>query len=271
MSMQLRSVLEALLFVSQKPLSARELRDALVRAAEGEEAPDAARAWRKIAESEVETELAALAAEYESGRRSFRLICVAGAWQLVSRPEFAPWIRAMVGVRPRPPRLSQPALETLAIIAYRQPVTRAEIEEIRGVNVDGVMQTLLQRGLIQEVGRAETLGRPVTYGTTDQFLEYFGLRSLADLPAAEELRRWRTSGSPQEADSASPPTEGFLPSERAPAVSAGPAISSDSSDAQAPSHAPATTHGADPAPSGPSAGSVTPEIGEDPTSMRASP
>jgi len=89
----------------------------------------------------------------------------------------------------RPSRLSQPALETLSIIAYRQPITRAEIEQIRGVTVDGVMQTLLERGLVEQVGRAEVVGRPMNYGTTAQFLEYFGLRSLEDLPAAEELRR----------------------------------------------------------------------------------
>ena len=89
----------------------------------------------------------------------------------------------------RPPRLSQPALETLAIIAYRQPITRAEVEQVRGVSVDGVMQTLLERGLVEQVGRAEVVGRPMTYGTTALFLEYFGLRNLEDLPAADELRR----------------------------------------------------------------------------------
>ena len=116
-------------------------------------------------------------------------MCVAGAWQFVTQPEYAGWLRALVGVKARPPRLSQPALETLAIIAYRQPVTRAEIEQIRGVNVDGVMQTLLERGLVEHVGRAEVVGRPMTYGTTALFLEYFGLRSLEGLPAADELRR----------------------------------------------------------------------------------
>ena len=89
----------------------------------------------------------------------------------------------------RPPRLSQPALETLAIIAYRQPITRAEVEQIRGVNVDGTMQTIMERGLVESVGRAEVVGRPPTYGTTALFLEYFGLRGLEDLPAADELRR----------------------------------------------------------------------------------
>lgn len=114
---------------------------------------------------------------------------MAGAWQFVTQPEFAPWLRALTGERARPGRLSQPALETVTIIAYRQPLTRAEIEQIRGVSVDGVMQTLLERGLVEPTGRAEVVGRPMQYGTTKLFLEYFGLRSLEDLPAADELRR----------------------------------------------------------------------------------
>ena len=92
-------------------------------------------------------------------------------------------------MKARPSRLSQPALETLAIIAYRQPMTRAEIEQIRGVSVDGTMQTLLERGLVEQSGRAEVIGRPALYTTTTAFLEYLGLKSLEDLPAADELRR----------------------------------------------------------------------------------
>ena len=130
-----------------------------------------------------------LVREHEAAGRSYRLACVAGAWQFVSQPEYAPWIKALVGEKNRPSRLSQPALETLAIIAYRQPLTRAEIEQIRGVAVDGVMQTLIERGLVEQVGKADVVGRPGTYGTTPLFLEYFGLRSLEDLPAADELRK----------------------------------------------------------------------------------
>src|SRR5262249_27201853 len=104
-------------------------------------------------------------------------------------PEYAAWLRALVGVKARPPRLSQPALETLAIIAYRQPITRAEVEQIRGVNVDGVMQTLVDRGLAESVGRAEGIGRPQTYGTTPLFLNSFGLRSRKAFPAPDEPRR----------------------------------------------------------------------------------
>jgi hypothetical protein len=114
---------------------------------------------------------------------------LAGAWQFVSQPEYAPWVIALVGLKARPPRLSQPALETLAIIAYRQPITRAEIEQVRGVTIDGVMATCRSADLIAQVGRAEVVGHPMTYRNHPLFLEYFGLRSLEGLPAADELRR----------------------------------------------------------------------------------
>lgn len=187
--MELKFILESLLFSAQKPLSTQELRETLAGAIEHAEGDERVRAFKKIKEAELTAALEQLAAEHEAAQRSYRLVCIAGAWQFVTQPEFAPWLKALVGVKARPPRLSQPALETLAIIAYRQPITRAEVEQIRGVSVDGVMQTLLERGLVEQVGRAEVVGRPMTYGTTALFLEYFGLRSLEDLPAADELRR----------------------------------------------------------------------------------
>ncbi|HZV36159.1 MAG TPA: SMC-Scp complex subunit ScpB [Verrucomicrobiae bacterium] len=187
--MELKFILESLLFSAQKPLSARELREVLAEAATSEGADETTRALKKVKEEAVVTALEELAREHETAARSYRLVCVAGAWQFVSQPEYAPWLKALVGHKIRPARLSQPALETLAIIAYRQPITRAEVEQVRGVAVDGVMQTLVERGLVEQVGRAEVIGRPMTYGTTAAFLEYFGLRSLEDLPAADELRR----------------------------------------------------------------------------------
>jgi len=187
--MELKFILESLLFSAQKPLAIKELREVLARAAEQEDADATAKSFQKIKESEMTVELEQLAREHEEAKRSYRLVCVAGAWQFVTQPEFSPWLKALVGQKIRPPRLSQPALETLAIIAYRQPVTRAEVEQIRGVNVDGTMQTLMERGLVESVGRAEVAGRPPTYGTTPLFLEYFGLRNLEELPAADELRR----------------------------------------------------------------------------------
>src|SRR5215470_10112386 len=187
--MDLRFILEAVLFSAQKPLSIKELRDVLATAPEHAEGDETARALKKTKEPELTAALEQLAKDHEAANRSYRVVCVAGSWQFVTQPEYAPWLKALVGHKVRPPRLSQPALETLAIIAYRQPLTRAEIEQVRGVAVDGVMQTLLERGLIEQLGRAEVVGRPMTYGTTAVFLEHFGLRSLEDLPAAEELRR----------------------------------------------------------------------------------
>jgi segregation and condensation protein B len=187
--MELKFILESLLFSAQKPLSVKELREVLASAAEHPDADATAKSLAKIKESELTAALEQLAREHETAARSYRLVCVAGAWQFVTQPEFSQWLRALVGVKARPSRLSQPALETLAIIAYRQPITRAEVEQIRGVNVDGVMQTLTERGLVEVTGRAEVVGRPQTYGTTALFLEYFGLRALEDLPAADELRK----------------------------------------------------------------------------------
>jgi len=187
--MELKFILESVLFSAQKPMSVKELRDLLVNAATAEDADDAAKPFKKVKEDDVTAALEELAREHEAAARSYRVACVAGAWQFVTQPEFSPWLKALVGVKNRPTRLSQAALETLAIIAYRQPVTRAEVEQVRGVNIDGTMQTILERGLVMQSGRAEVVGRPALYSTTPLFLEYFGLRGLEDLPAADELRR----------------------------------------------------------------------------------
>ena len=177
------------MFSAQRPLSVKELREIIVNAATEENADEAAKPFKKIREEEVGEALEQLVKEHETAGRSYRLECIAGGWQFVTQPEFSPWLKAMVGVKNRPTRLSQAALETLAIIAYRQPVTRAEVEQVRGVNIDGTMQTLLERGLVEQSGRAEVVGRPALYITTQLFLEYFGLAGLEDLPAADELRR----------------------------------------------------------------------------------
>ena len=187
--MELKFILESLLFSAQKPLSIKEIRDVLAGATEHAEGNETVTALKKTKEADLFTALEQLVQDHAAAGRSYRLACIAGAWQFVTLPDYAPWLKALVGVKARPPRLSQPALETLAIIAYRQPLTRAEMEQIRGVAVDGVMQTLVERGLVEQVGRAEVVGRPMTYGTTAAFLEYFGLRALEDLPAADELRK----------------------------------------------------------------------------------
>ena len=185
--MELKDILEAILFSSQKPLSAKELQDILKQA--GEAGEGESKEFAKTKAAAITKALETLAEEVDELNCSHRLVCVAGSWQFVTQTEYAPWVRALVGVKNRPTRLSKPALETLAIIAYRQPITRAQMEEIRGVSVDGVIGTLVERELAEVIGRADGPGRPQTYGTTQMFLEYFGLRGLEELPDAEELRQ----------------------------------------------------------------------------------
>ncbi|MBL6843863.1 MAG: SMC-Scp complex subunit ScpB [Verrucomicrobiae bacterium] len=186
--MELKLVLESILFSSQKPLSIVELR-ACIKEAPGYAEEPIPTELQQVKAAVLEQTLEDLSRDINVMGRSFRLTCVAGSWQFVNAPEYVAWIKALVGHRPRAPRLTQAALETLAIIAYRQPLTRAEAEQIRGVSVDGVLKMLIDRGLVEQAGRAEVLGRPMTFKTTELFLEYFGLKNLEDLPAADDLRR----------------------------------------------------------------------------------
>jgi segregation and condensation protein B len=166
----LAKLLEAALFASGRPVPLDELA-ALDR--------DATPAALAMALDELRT-------EYDTGGHGVELVEIGGGWQILTRPEFTEAIeRAQLAARPQ--RLSAAALETLAIIAYRQPIGRAEIEDIRGVGVGGMLKTLLERGLIDVVGRSEGLGRPLLYGTTSVFLEQFALRHLEELPRADEL------------------------------------------------------------------------------------
>lgn len=186
--MDLKLVIESILFTSNRPLQVNEIRQTLIKASEDTE-DESCRHLAKVKNVTLDESLREIADDYEKMERSFRLVCVAGAWQFVTKKDLAPWIKAFLGEKDRPARLSQAALETLAIVAYRQPVTRSEVEQVRGVSVDGVMNKLLERGLVEQAGRAEVIGRPMTYATTDIFLEHFGLNTLDDLPAADELRR----------------------------------------------------------------------------------
>jgi segregation and condensation protein B len=142
----------------------------------------------EIKEPEIRAVLAGLAQEYTDLGRAFQLVEQVAGWQLTSRPEYQVWVRQLFPEL-RPTRLSAPALETLAIIAYRQPITRADIEAIRGVAVDGLMQKLLDAGLVKIAGRADIPGRPLLYETTQHFMEHFGLKTLEELPNATELRQ----------------------------------------------------------------------------------
>lgn len=183
--MTVTQVIEALLFSAQKPLTTTELRDLLTGAGDNDElVPNE---FARVKEAEVAAALGQLKSDYTLTPRGFQLVEKAGGWQLVSHPDCARWVHQLFP-GPKPARLSPPALETLAIIAYRQPITRADVEAVRGVTVEGVLQNLMERGLVKISGRAELPGRPLLYETTEFFLEHFGLRNLDELPNAEELR-----------------------------------------------------------------------------------
>ena len=183
--MNLSRVIEALLFSAHKPLSTKEIVDALRNAgAEDEFSPNE---FASAKPAEVAAALEQLKVEYIQNEHGFQLVEKAGGWQLNSDPKYARWVRGLFPA-PKPARLSSPGLETLAIIAYRQPITRADVEAVRGVTIDGVLQTLMERGLVKISGRAEIPGRPLLYETTEFFLDHFGLRNLNELPNVEELR-----------------------------------------------------------------------------------
>jgi segregation and condensation protein B len=183
--MTLTQVIEALLFSAQKPLTAAELHDAL--ASTSEDGETATNEFARVKEAEIAAALEQLKVDYTLTTRGFQLVEKADGWQLVSHPDYARWVRQLFPGS-KPTRLSPPALETLAIIAYRQPITRADVEAVRGVTIEGVLQNLMERGLVKISGRAELPGRPLLYETTQFFLEHFGLRNLDELPNAEELR-----------------------------------------------------------------------------------
>lgn len=164
--------LEALLFASDQPLPLARLQELLTH----------------VTRDEIEAALGELDASYAGEGRAFRLLKVAGGWQLATKPEMADVVRRLFTAKRRV-RLTKAALESLAIIAYKQPTTRPEIDAIRGVASSGVIETLLERNLIQIAGRSDGVGRPLLYGTTAEFLQYLGLNALADLPSLEELER----------------------------------------------------------------------------------
>ncbi len=219
--MTLSQVLEALLFASPKPLTVAEMRGALKSAGEYTEEPFAA-ILAGSREQEVLAALASLAARYRQDERAFELAETVAGWQLNSSPACAPWVRQLFP-ESRPARLSAPALETLAIIAYRQPLPRAEVESVRGVDAGGVLQTLLDRSLVRIAGRAELPGRPLLYATTQLFLEHFGLKDVNELPAFDELRQTllarQESSEPTPAPPPAEPAAGDVPTEHSPTPS----------------------------------------------------
>jgi segregation and condensation protein B len=165
----IKHIIESLLFVAEEPLTVDKIKRITVHAETGE----------------IREALRDLSTEYESRRGGFYLDEVAGGFQIRTRPEYNEWIRKMI--QPRPLRLSKAALETLVIIAYKQPIIRSDIEHLRGVDCGGVLRVLLERKLIRVLGRREIAGRPLIYATTKRFLEVFDLKDLKDLPTPREI------------------------------------------------------------------------------------
>ncbi len=166
-----KSLLEALLFFSGEPLT-----------------PSILKGITDMDEPEVRTLMDGLTADYRDRQSGIHIAEIAGGYQMVTDPRHSPWIKKMRSSQVSS-RLSLAALETLAIIAYKQPVIKTEIEQVRGVNADGVIKTLLDRRLIKIMGKKEAPGKPLLYGTTREFLQYFGLKDLAELPTLKDLAR----------------------------------------------------------------------------------
>lgn len=178
--MEWARVLEALLFAATEPMEPSRLATIL------RDGPEGGQGWPDVKDEEVREELTHLTERLAP--RGLILREVAGGFRIGTAPDLSGWVAKLKGVV-RPPRLSPPALETMAVIAYRQPISRAEIEAVRGVDCSGTLDTLVERGVIRISGRSDAPGRPILYSTTPLFLEHFGLRDLEELPNSEELRR----------------------------------------------------------------------------------
>jgi segregation and condensation protein B len=166
---EVKSIVESLLCVADTPLTILRLGEVL----------------DEVDKNAIRAALDELKNDFETGGRGLRIVEVAGGYQLRTAKANAEWVKKFLGGRPA--RMSRPTLETLAIIAYRQPITKAEIEGIRGVDVDGVINTLLERNLIRAVARKDVPGRPFLYGTTSEFLQLFNLKDLSHLPTLKEM------------------------------------------------------------------------------------
>ncbi len=174
-----KHIVESLIFGSDEPLTVRQIIDIM-----GSSENTGPRL--RVREDDVVGFIRELNSEYVQAGRSFRIIQVAGGWQFATMPEFSEWLGRMVKEKARR-KLTIATIETLSVIAYKQPVTKPEVEAIRGVNADYAIQKLMERGLVTIVGRAASPGRPLLYGTTSDFLKHFGLNDLSDLPKPREI------------------------------------------------------------------------------------
>lgn len=268
--MTLKQVIEALVFASPKPLLTKEIVAALRAAGQGTE-DQTALEFAKAKEDDVLAALAEIQAELPASGRAFQLMERVNGWTYVSDPACAMWVRQLYP-EAKPTRLTGPQLETLAIIAYRQPVTRADCEAVRGVAVDGVMQVLLDRGLVKIAGRAEVPGRPLLYSTTEYFLQHFGLKTTDELPNASELKRVALPAAKVE-EPAAAPAEGTAPAEPSAETPTEPAPAEASAEAEPEPEAspePEVAAEPEPEPDTPSEETPAPEADENPEPPTAS-
>lgn len=185
--LELNRVIEALLFTANRSLSAEELAKSIRKGAGLMEEQGEASFYAEVSPDDVQDAVGQLRTRYEE--TAVMIQEVNGGFRMATRPEYEFWAGLPYESNTKPSRLSQPALETLAVVAYRQPISRAEIEAVRGVAVGGVLETLVDRGVVRVAGRADVPGRPLLYETTPYFLEHFGLNELDDLPNSDELKR----------------------------------------------------------------------------------
>ena len=198
---EVKQIAGAMLFASKLPLTAAEIRKVLKQVAELR--GGATKDFAELSEADIRAALDQLGRDLEAARAGVHLVEVANGYRLQNDVNCGPWLRQMLE-RGKANRLTKPALETLAIIAYRQPVMRSEIEAVRGVAVDQVLRNLVDLGLVRIVGRSELPGRPWLFGTSQKFLEYFGLKNVHDLPGVEELRRMEAEQKARAADVGEP-------------------------------------------------------------------
>ncbi len=203
--MELHQIIEALIFAAPEPVTSAEIAKAIRRASE-ESGLAEMQHWESITAKKVETAIAELGENLGHSGRAIELREGASGWRFVTRADYAQWIRALLPEM-RPEKLSPAALETLALVAYRQPITKADIEAVRGVSVDGTLQKLIERNLVRIGGRADLPGRPMLYETTEEFMEHFGVKDLDDLPNASELRVVELPTAESEAGKTEEPTE----------------------------------------------------------------
>jgi|GEM_PF-646864 len=242
---ELKEIVGAILFASKQPVTPAQIRKTLQQTAQL--FSGVTQDYAKAAESDVAAAIEAVRAELSLQKLGFRVVEIAGGFRLENQPSCGPWLRALLD-KGRPSRLTPPALETLAIVAFRQPITRAEIEAVRGVAVDQLLRNLLELQLVRILGRSDAPGRPWLFGTTQKFLEHFGLRSLDDLPGVDELRRLDAARKAETAPvpaADEPPPPAFHPAARTDSAAADAPAAPDGAQAGDPFDLPTAATAAD--------------------------